>query len=193
MQLAWTHPQIWKDILEGLQQWHDQVPGCRQHTDGSTAGHIQDRIGWGLALEGCLALRWREEQEAFWKVFKSRKSSWRWTIALLTQLIMMAWDMWHHRNKALHEEEASMQIILEDTVNQKIQWAYKQGHEGLPSKARTLWNHPLDRLLQFPEYYKRQWIATVEAARVWLTHSRHNPARKERRIMTNQIHQLAHL
>jgi len=193
MQSAKTHPQLRKDIMEGLQQWHDQIPSSRQQTEGSTAGQIQDRIGWGLALEGCIALRWREEQEAFWKAFKSRKSSRRWTIALLTRLRTTAWDMWHHRNKALHDEEANKQVILEDAVNQKIRRAYEQGYEDLPSTARTLWNRPLDRLLKFPEYYKRQWIATVAAARARLTRSRHSPTRKERRILNNRIRRIAHL
>jgi len=39
------------------------------------AGQIQDSIGWGLALEECLAKWWCKEQELFWKAFKSWKSS----------------------------------------------------------------------------------------------------------------------
>jgi len=58
MQSTRTHPQLRQDIINGLQQWHDQIPSCRQGIIGSTTGHIQDSIGWGLALEGCLALRW---------------------------------------------------------------------------------------------------------------------------------------
>jgi len=194
MQSTRTHPQLRKDIIDGLQQWLDQIPGCRQYIIGSTAGHIQDSIGWGLALEGCLALRWREEQEVFWKAFKLWKSSRRWTIALLKRLMMMAWDdMWHHHNKALHEEEVNKQSIQEDAVNQKIQRAYEQGPEGLPINARKLLKRPLDRLLQFPEYYKRQWIASMEVARVQWTRSRHSLVQKERRIMTNHVCRLAHL
>jgi len=34
---------------------------------------------------------------------------------------MMAWDMWNHCNKALHEEEINKQAILEDKVNCEIQ------------------------------------------------------------------------
>jgi len=58
--------------------------------EGLMAGSIQDNIGWGLALEGCLAMRWWEEQDIFWKAIKSRKSSWRWTIELLKRLMMTA-------------------------------------------------------------------------------------------------------
>jgi len=67
-----THPQLRHDIIDGLRQWHDQTSGCRPCSVGSTAGQIQDKIGWGLALEGCIAKQWREEQDQYWKVFKSR-------------------------------------------------------------------------------------------------------------------------
>jgi len=107
--------------------------------------------------------------------------------------MMAAWDMWHHHNKALHEEEVNKQSILEDAVNQKIQWAYEQGSEGLPIYARKLLKRPLNRLLQFPEHYKRQWIASVEAARAQRTRLCHSIARKERQTMTNHVRRLAHL
>jgi len=164
LQIAWTHLQIRKDIINSLQQWHGQIPGCRPYIEGSTAGLTQDNISWGLAQEGCIAKRWQEEQDMFWKAIKSRKSSQRWTTALLNQLMMMAWDMWNHRNKALHEEKANKQAILED-AHQKIQLAYKQGLELLPTNARSLMKCPLSRLLLFPKNYKCQWIATVEAAK----------------------------
>jgi len=61
--------------IEGLTQWHDQIPGCRPYTKGSMAGQLQDSIGWGLALEGCIVKEWQEEQELYWKAFKSCKSS----------------------------------------------------------------------------------------------------------------------
>jgi len=67
-----THPQLKKDIIEGLKQWHDQTPGGRLFSVGTLAGQIQDHIGWGLALEGCIAKQWRDEQEAYWKACKSR-------------------------------------------------------------------------------------------------------------------------
>jgi len=107
--------------------------------------------------------------------------------------MMTAWDMWNHRNKALHEEEANKQAILEDAVNKKIRDTYQQGRALLPFNARSLMKRPLAKLLQFPEHYKRQWIASVEAAKAQFTRLGHNPARKERRTMTRYICQMANL
>jgi len=44
-------------------------------------------------------------------------------------------DMWNHRNKALHEDEANWQEILEEEVNQKICEACTQGLNQLPTEA----------------------------------------------------------
>jgi len=75
LETAKIHLQLRKDIIEGLKQWHDQTPGCRPYTKGSSAGQLQDSIGWGWALKGCIAKRWQEEQEQYWKAFKSSKLS----------------------------------------------------------------------------------------------------------------------
>ncbi len=101
-------------------------------------GQLQDQIGWGLALEGCIANGWHTEQEQYWKVFKSRRSSHQWTTALLTHLMMTAWDMWDHRNKALHKLEESKQNILKAQVNQQIWEVYGQGLSQLPHDTHVL-------------------------------------------------------
>jgi len=72
LQTVKTHPQLWRDIIDSLSQWHNQTSGCRQMSIGSLTGQLQDQIGWGLALEGCIANGWHTEQEEFWKVFRSR-------------------------------------------------------------------------------------------------------------------------
>jgi len=141
LQSAQTHPQLRKDIVEGLRQWHDQTSGCWQMVIGSTAGQLQDQIGWGLALEGCIAKGWQKEQEEYWKVFKSRQSSCQWTIILHTRLMMTAWDMWEHRNKALHEVEENKTNILEAELNQQIQEVYGQRLSQLPHDSYNLFKH----------------------------------------------------
>jgi len=63
MEAMKTDPQLRQDILAGLQQWHDHDPSNRKSVEGSNTHAIQDMIRWGLALEGCLALWWQEEQD----------------------------------------------------------------------------------------------------------------------------------
>ncbi len=190
LEAAKTHPQLRHDIINGLRQWHDQTSGCRPLSVGSTAGTLQDHIGWGLALEGCIAKQWQEEQAQYWKAFKSRRSSRRWTIALLTRLMMTAWDMWNHRNKALHEQEENRSEILEAAVNQQIREVYEQGRQQLPPDAHTLMNRSLARLLRFPAAYKHQWLASVEAARARFSRSRGEHPRTIRRSMNKYLQRM---
>jgi len=187
-----THPQLRHDIIDGLRQWHDQTSGCRPRSVGSTAGQIQDQIGWGLALEGCIAKQWRDEQDQYWKAFKSRRSSRRWTTALLTRLMMTAWDMWNHRNKALHEQEQNKQDILEATLNQQIQDVYNQGTSRLLPDAHTLMKQSQTRLLRFSVHYKHQWLASMEAAKARFKRHTGGQNRTRRRTMTQYLRRMAH-
>jgi len=165
MQATNTHPQLWQDILAGLRQWHNgETPQFNQVSSSPVCK--QDKIGWGLVLEGCLVRRWQEEQDIFWKAIKSRKSSQHWTTALLTWLMTMAWDMWQHWNKALHELEVNRQEIVEANINWEICQTYAQGSSPLPRAARPLMRQPLAQVLTLPATYKCQWMATVAAVRI---------------------------
>jgi len=61
MQVAKMHPQLRQDIISGLQHWYAGTTPQRVSMDGLTAGKIQDSLGWGIAFEGCIVSRWREE------------------------------------------------------------------------------------------------------------------------------------
>jgi len=37
----------------------------------------------------------------------------------------MAWDMWQHHNKALHESDENKQAIVKANINQSIRDAYE--------------------------------------------------------------------
>jgi len=52
--------------------------------------------------------------------------------------MMTAWDMWEHRNKALHELEENKPNILKAELNQQIWEVYGQGLSQLPNDTHTL-------------------------------------------------------
>jgi len=164
-----THPQIRQEIVAGLQPWHNEDTDTQPPQEQSSAVILQDQIGWGVALEGCLVWQWREEQDNYWKAFKSWKSSWRWTMALLTQLMMTAWDMWQHHNKVLHEMEKNKQEIVEANINQQIWQAYKPTIHTVPKAVRPLMRWPLVQLA-FPATYKCQWMATLQVIQTQVQH-----------------------
>jgi len=97
--------------------------------DVSEAGQCQQTLGWGIALEGCLVMQWQEEQDRFWKAFKSWQSSKCWTSALIQRLMMTTWNMWQDHNEVLHNSETNHQAILEADTNQQITDAHSQDQE----------------------------------------------------------------
>jgi len=63
----------------------------------------------------------------------------------------------------LHNSETNKSKIIEDDINQEIWHAYGQGRESFPWAARLLLQWPLQKLLKFLAYYKKQWMATLRA------------------------------
>jgi len=192
MQAAKTQPQLRQDIISGLQHWYEGTSSPRDSMDGSTARNIQDSMGWGIAFEGCIAIQWREEQEQYLKAFQSRKSSKRWTTELLKRLMATAWDMWQHQNEALHNSETNKSEILEEDINQEIQQAYGQGRESFPRAARPLLRRPLQKLLKFPAYYKKQWMATLRAVQTRFQLHQEGLSRGSRQQQNNHMTRITH-
>jgi len=83
-------------------------------------------------------------------------------MALITQLMTTAWDMWQHCNDALHNSEANQREILDNDIDHKSNRLTTKVESLFPKQHRLLqWPNP--KLLQFPWYYKKQWMATLRA------------------------------
>jgi len=181
MQTQQTEPGIRQEIIDGLRQWNAAMT-TQTTTDQSEAAHEQEAVGWDLALEGCVLCQWRQQQECYWKEYKSGKSSKRWTMELIKKLMGIAWDMWQHQNKALHEEPDNRALILETGVNEQVTELYNLGAGAfLPSAA--LMKHTLPDLLQLPQAYKIHWIGSAKIAKDRKDKQRAGPYASERRYM----------
>jgi len=97
--------------------------------------------------KGVCLLGGGEEQDIYWKAFKSQKSSKRWTIALIKHLITTAWDIWQHQNEVLHKSEQNQQDIVEHDINQQIWQIYEQEQGQIMQVTKQLMKWPLQCLL----------------------------------------------
>jgi len=114
-------------------------------------------------LEGAISKKWRAQQAAHWKTYKSRKSSKHWTTEFLKRLMNTAWDMWQHRNRELHEEPDNRALILEQVLNNKVTKLYQLGPGAFITGA-TLMKCSLPDLLQLPQAYKVHWLESATIA-----------------------------
>jgi hypothetical protein len=68
----------------------------------------QDAIGWQSFLEGRPSVGWSEVQHRYYEFLDGRRTGLRWLTALIQKLWDVAWDMWDHRNRVLHDQEHSV-------------------------------------------------------------------------------------
>jgi len=155
-----TDPQLAQALVAGLQAWRNNT----QETNEDAASTKQAWIGWNGLLDGWLSLEWRYQQEAYWVQWRRRKSSKRWTAELIKKLWNISWDMWDHRNEALHHSQNARADILESRVNDQITALYQQGLQAIPRDSFAFFKTPLKILLTKTKQYKTRWVASVEVA-----------------------------
>jgi hypothetical protein len=136
----------------------------------------QDAIGWQSFLEGRPLLGWSEVQHRYYEFLDSRRTGLRWLTALIQKLWDVAWDMWDHRNRVLHDQEHS---VARDLQIQQITDEFATGSVGLAREAKLLFSGGLQSLLQRLPAYQTAWLIRIQAAR----------ARAERRDGQRQAHQ----
>jgi hypothetical protein len=134
----------------------------------------QDAIGWQSFLEGRPSVGWSEVQHRYYEFLDSRRTGLRWLTALIQKLWDVAWDMWDHRNRVLHDQEHS---VARDLQIQQITDEFATGSVGLAREAKLL--SGLQSLLQRLPAYQTAWLIRIQAAR----------ARAERRDGQRQAHQ----
>jgi len=66
----------------------------------------------------------------------------------------MAWDMWQHWNKALHETDDNCHTILEVKVNRQIAILYARGPNAFGNSTTALLKCSEPDLIQLPLAYK---------------------------------------
>ncbi len=157
-----TAPEIRSEIMSQLACWTQDEP-IPEHTEQSFAEE-QQRIGWDRMMDRWLSQKWRDHQDKIWKHAKSRKSSLRWTAALIQKLWDVAWDMWQHRNKELHAGTESQQQILHSLTNDKIKALYDGGAQQLPRDVLKFLRQPMETILQYSLASKQMWLEAVQIA-----------------------------
>jgi len=157
-----TAPEICSEILSQLMRWTHDKP-TPEHLEQPFAEE-QQRIGWDRMMDGWLLQGWRDYQEKIWKHAKSRKSSLRWTAALIQKLWDVSWDMWEHRNKELHAGTESQQQILHSLINDKIKALYNGGAQQLPRDALKFLRQLMETILHYSLASKQIWLDAVQAA-----------------------------
>jgi len=162
---AKTDPALQRGIIQALRAW-----GSDSEFDYTAlppymieAFSEQASLGWFSFLLGFASPKWRLVQQRFFaRNFKSRPPSIRrWTATLVSQALLVSWDMWEHRNAILHE---ASNVTRLNTLSAAIADQYRLGDMDSVF-LRKYYRISLAELRSKPESYRAQWLNSVSSRR----------------------------
>ena len=103
-------------------------------------------------------------QSTYYRMISSQRSGLHWTVAIITKLWDVTWDLWEQRNGFLHTH-ANQEILHNMAViDAEIQFQFHQGAAQLPRRAHYLFEGNVDTLLCTSIHHWKKWLASVTAA-----------------------------
>ena len=116
-------------------------------------------------------------------MISSRRSGLRWTVAIITKLWDVAWDLWEQRNGFLHARDNQEILHNMATIDAEIRFQFHQGAAQLPRWAHYLFKGNVDTLLSTSIRHRKKWLASVTAAREMAANSQ---SQKDQELAASQ-------
>jgi hypothetical protein len=194
-----TAPDITAIIGKRLRQWRkhsegytiDQetpLPRYYKNDEFGTKAAVteQDRIGWYNLLLGRMSTKWMDAQQKYLESIGKRTTGRRWTIAIISKLWDIAWDMWQHRNHIKHNTLHPRKQQEMNIIGQQVAELYEQGSSGFLSRDKSLFQKSLATIQKGNGHEQEQWITSVRLAHQRAeaaTAGRHTSMTTERSLM----------
>jgi hypothetical protein len=162
-----TEPALQEAIISHLQSWrHGSRNNRAQHkpTLQRTLAQ-QEGLGWYSFILGRHAKGFEEIQHRYYQSLESKKTGFRWTVALIKKLMNVAWDMWQYRNSVLHDDPENHHTkLLVNEANRAIEQEFSRGTTTLLREDRFLLRSK--RTVMSGELAdKTRWLASISGAR----------------------------
>lgn len=160
-----TSPPMAKAICDKLNNWQQGL--AASNVDPSLSDAIkkvltaQDHFGWEFFIYGFWSIEWMGIQQLYLTSLQSKVTPRRWAAAIIRKLWAIAWDMWDHRNRMLHDKD---QGLLVQTLHHDMTSLYHTGYRNLRSDIIPLFRRPLKELLALPLAAKQLWVGRVKSA-----------------------------
>jgi hypothetical protein len=121
----------------------------------------QDKIGWYNFLLGRLSTKWMDAQQKYLESLGKRTTGRRWTIAIISKLWDIAWDMWQHRNHIKHNTLHPRKQLEMEFLGQQVRELYAQGAKELLPRDQQLFQKSVQTLQKGTGNEQEQWITSV--------------------------------
>ena len=83
-------------------------------------------------------------------------------MALIQKLWEVAWDMWDHRNKVLHDKDNT---LLSEHRQREIAEEFAAGSASVTQEAKILFRPGLEAILSGSEAMQTAWLVWIRRAR----------------------------
>ena len=200
---SFTAPAILSALGTRIRQWRkhsrgqapDQatrLPRYHSHDEWGIQAAVtaQDKIGWYNLLLGRMSHKWSDAQQKYLESLGKRTTGRRWTIAIISKLWDITWDMWQHRNHIKHNTLHPQKQLVMNSIALRIDDLYEQGPARLLPRDKSLFQKPPETLKQGTFIEQEQWITSVLLAnqRAETAHTkRHNSMSTERSLMESWL------
>ena len=90
-----------------------------------------------------------------------RKTGERWVMALIHKLWDVAWDLWDHCNRVLHDSDTS---LIKQQREQEIMAQFEAGAHSVTAEARVLFRQWVTAILALPPEAQQAWLIRIHKA-----------------------------
>jgi hypothetical protein len=156
-----TDPDIINKICSGLVQWRQSGRVLPTSCEDVLTMH-QNLIGWNGLLEGGFHSDWSTAQQAYFEVHSSRRTGFKWQVAVCRRIWQIPWSMWKHRNDIEHANDLQKDMIQTDTAIQEELERGSDNREELENLLQA--GRQLDQEKKSLAY-KKGWLRGVRALR----------------------------
>jgi hypothetical protein len=158
MTQACTLPNLIEVLCDQLTAWRNDVEPTVPVSNflGLRATIAeQDKVGWQAMLEGLPVVGWAEVQQRYLEWRKKRRTGKRWLASVIQKLWDVAWVMWDHRNRILHDTEVNE---AEQKLQLEVEEEFDKGSGTVTMEAKRLFQPGRTRILVLPPAAKQAWL-----------------------------------
>ena len=165
-----TSPLLQETILSLIFKWrnYQQIRSRDYPRDRDIRAAIKDqaKIGWNNFFLGRWSFKWQTVQEKYLVRIGSRRSSSRWTTAIINKLMNTVWKIWQTRINLKFGKDGTVQRSLHDALNQAITAQFQQGETHLITRDKYLLrSYTTEALFEYNISSKQSWLNRIISAR----------------------------
>jgi hypothetical protein len=156
-----TDPFVSEQLCSGLNEWRRTGQVSRRTINDSLI-QSQNIIGWNAVIEGCFSTEWAKRQQLYFEINQSRRTGFKWQVAVCRSIWQIPWDMWTHRNRIEHENDVRVEMTQLDTA---IDTELHKGGENCTELDLMLNDFRLPEQQGKSAAFKKRWLRNVAAVR----------------------------